>query len=1352
MYAILRFLANFVWYAALSVVVFLAAYVALGRQFFPAISLYQDEIEAFIQTQTGIRLDIQEVRGRWDGLNPVVEFISIAGLDEQGSVSGGVVVGSLSVELAVIESLTSGQIKIDDLRVSNVQILASQQSNGQWHLAGLPEQADSLAKDVETASPLSTLLAQYLLQPYLEISNIDVSLVARSGQTFAWKIPQAQLAYKNNHFSARGEIIAPETDEKFARFSIEGRGRLSSDDFFGKLYLEWQTGHFLNQYLEAYNWQGLEVAKLEASGKAWVEFSQGKLSSIFSSVAIPVFQLRTANQSLIPAQDVAFDVHWQTSVDASKLTISGLDFDWQGMQWGKESYVWHQTPASSWVRGSGVNLSILTPMLLSTGILSDEAVTNLAGYHPLGEIKNVELLLTETAKEGSEKATDFSFKANLQEVSVSAYDGAPSGVGVNGYIEANNKGGKVQFASNTFEMGFPTLFLEPWKFRYAEGVVKWDVSRPVTEIFSEGLLLDYSEGGRVLGDFRFSLPETPYDRYLSLSIAPFGLPATATTKFLPYHVVSKGLYDWLDHAVVAGVVRQGLYVGHGPVGDGDPEGLFESAMYFDVEQGEINFDDEWPNVTNYQGRISVDPNLLRVGVDQGNLGTLNIAGATIQKNLFSEGEDGQAIAHSIEVDMRTQLSGADAAYAMSSLPIKEYTGEVARSVAIDGAVGLLLDLDLFLEPGMSNSERVVVSFPGVNVNIPEANVSLEGVTGDLVYTSSSGIDGNLGLVAFGKPGRLIARTVKQKDSFSTQVLLNGAASLDALTYWLGVESPPKMAGGIDFTALLEVTSGAKGSIASLDIRSDLIGLHSEWPSMLGKEKASELPFHYRKLLHQSEEAEGGLCYRAKFKIEDCFFLGSWLSGWRYLDEDGNESVSLGVNARNASLADQPGVWLFGKLQQLDVDVWTSFFESLGDGISDAHTDAPKPFRGGSILVEELNAFGQHFKETQVSFDAPDTGYHLTFNGQGLAGDISLPDDTNSPIDIDLKKLTIQLKKDNAVVLPFAPEDDLQKIMQDSQQAVMQAIAEAPEVSAANLEDWRDMRIRINNLRVDAIQFDTLAMDIDVNSAESVVNIFPFKLTAEDDVVEGRLKWQLDSENTSVSRTIFSGKVSATETGDRWRKMGHTPSLNSKLGSLDYSLTWPGSPLDFSLERLSGRLVLALTDGKINEPNSSSNVLRLFGILNLDALSRRLRLDFTDLTDRGISFDTLNAVGSIENGLLTLAEPLVIQGPSNVFKFTGKTDLVAETLDLNMVVILPLTQNLPLAALFVGAPAVGGGLWVIDKLLGDPLSKITSATYYVKGSWDTPAITLKSMFDNTSISVGAKTDSVSPPVKRAVNKD
>ena len=88
------------------------------------------------------------------------------------------------------------------------------------------------------------------------------------------------------------------------------------------------------------------------------------------------------------------------------------------------------------------------------------------------------------------------------------------------------------------------------------------------------------------------------------------------------------------------------------------------------------------------------------------------------------------------------------------------------------------------------------------------------------------------------------------------------------------------------------------------------------------------------------------------------------------------------------------------------------------------------------------------------------------------------------------------------------------------------------------------------------------------------------------------------------------------------------------------------------------------------------------------------------------------------------------GPSGAFKFSGATNIAAETLDMNMVVVLPLTQNLPLAALLMGAGApIGGALFVLDKVLGDPLSKLTSATYSVKGTWDNPDVDLRRVFDD-----------------------
>ena len=106
---------------------------------------------------------------------------------------------------------------------------------------------------------------------------------------------------------------------------------------------------------------------------------------------------------------------------------------------------------------------------------------------------------------------------------------------------------------------------------------------------------------------------------------------------------------------------------------------------------------------------------------------------------------------------------------------------------------------------------------------------------------------------------------------------------------------------------------------------------------------------------------------------------------------------------------------------------------------------------------------------------------------------------------------------------------------------------------------------------------------------------------------------------------------------------------------------------------------------------------------------------------------------MDKGTLTLEKPLAMQGPSSAYKFTGSANLKDETLDMDMVVVLPLTKNLPLAALFLGAPQIGGAVWVIDKLLGEPLSKLTSATYEMKGSWDEPEIKLKNVFDRTDSS-------------------
>src|SRR5690606_42136233 len=100
-----------------------------------------------------------------------------------------------------------------------------------------------------------------------------------------------------------------------------------------------------------------------------------------------------------------------------------------------------------------------------------------------------------------------------------------------------------------------------------------------------------------------------------------------------------------------------------------------------------------------------------------------------------------------------------------------------------------------------------------------------------------------------------------------------------------------------------------------------------------------------------------------------------------------------------------------------------------------------------------------------------------------------------------------------------------------------------------------------------------------------------------------------------------------------------------------------------------------------------------------------------------------------NGLLTLDPELQLVGPSGAFKINGTTDMASEDLNMRLVMVLPVTQNLPLAAILMGASApIGGALFVLDKILGDPLSKLTSATYSVTGSWSEPEVELRGVFD------------------------
>ncbi|MDT4873312.1 TIGR02099: family protein [compost metagenome] len=143
---------------------------------------------------------------------------------------------------------------------------------------------------------------------------------------------------------------------------------------------------------------------------------------------------------------------------------------------------------------------------------------------------------------------------------------------------------------------------------------------------------------------------------------------------------------------------------------------------------------------------------------------------------------------------------------------------------------------------------------------------------------------------------------------------------------------------------------------------------------------------------------------------------------------------------------------------------------------------------------------------------------------------------------------------------------------------------------------------------------------------------------------------------------------------------------------------------------------------------SAQALRVFGLLNFNAIGRRVRLDFSDLFDKGLAYDRVKGLLVGSEGRFVTRKPITLEGPSTGLELDGTLDLSASRIDATLLVTLPLTTNLPLAALMVGAPAIGGALFVVDKLLGDKVSRFASVRYRVEGSLKNPKFTFEKPFE------------------------
>jgi uncharacterized protein YhdP len=130
---------------------------------------------------------------------------------------------------------------------------------------------------------------------------------------------------------------------------------------------------------------------------------------------------------------------------------------------------------------------------------------------------------------------------------------------------------------------------------------------------------------------------------------------------------------------------------------------------------------------------------------------------------------------------------------------------------------------------------------------------------------------------------------------------------------------------------------------------------------------------------------------------------------------------------------------------------------------------------------------------------------------------------------------------------------------------------------------------------------------------------------------------------------------------------------------------------------------------------------LLGILNLQALPRRLTLDFSDVFSEGFAFDFVRGDVRIDQGVAS-TNNLQMKGVVAGALIEGSADLDKETQDLKVVVVPEI--NAGTASLYMATinPLVGLTSYLAQLILSKPLVSAGTSQFHIDGTWSNPRVT------------------------------
>ncbi|WP_432455996.1 MULTISPECIES: YhdP family protein [unclassified Agarivorans] len=882
------------------------------------------------------------------------------------------------------------------------------------------------------------------------------------------------------------------------------------------------------------------------------------------------------------------------------------------------------------------------------------------------------------------------YQAQLSDLSAQGQSFIPSFEQLNVHLAGDEQRAQVHFKQQG-KFGLAVQFSETFEIEAFDSVVNIDFADSALRLSSAYTQLRTPELD-LLAQWSLQWPKQGQWPLLSLIANAEVKDAAKAYRYYPKIMPGK-VFDYLKPALLAGQAKHSQVLWYGQLNHypyQQHDGIFQA--FVPLKDARFKFDPHWPNLEKLQLDLLFQNDGLFMESNQALLGavpaqriTASIPEFHHDSELFITGDikaPAKAVADYLMQSPVTALSSS-----LQQLPLSN--GDVAGQV--------------YLHIPLSGGEVEVnghVDFLGNNLAIIPTGMKLNQLKGRLSFQNEKLHSNKLSAIWRGMPLDVKLKTEAQAAHYQLDFDLAGRWKINAAERAFGLPLSEYATGDLAWQGDLNIQLKPQGLFDYRgDFRSELLGLASRLPAPLGKTKTQLWP---------TALSVSGNNQASDIRLESNQLVSAELTLSYQNEQKKITHGLLNLGANNDLLWQGNGLAMSFDFAELELQPWLKWMkqqanfvpqEKLSDFRNVSFERPPLMFIRGK--VQQAHLLEQDLDNFDFAY-LPLSKTQLQISSDQLLASIAAPSQPSleMPVQVKIEKailpnLKFSLEPDNRA----SESADSESLFAPEPVSLLQRLPPfVLECDACQFADYRLGKLKLDMPIVDH-RLENGRLWIDWGHSQLTSALF----------------W---TESEHGEQAGVAGTLNSDSMEQMIETMGITSPLKRTPANFSFDLSWQDALYRPQKGSLDGKLSMKTGSGALTEMSDKGT--RLLTLASLDTIRRRLKLDFSDVFEKGLHFDSMSGSINLKHGVAD-NQDFYLDGVAGTMRGKGKVDFGDGKVDYLVSYSPKVTSSLPVLAAFLVTPVTGVAVLALSKLLEPVVEVVTQIDFALKGNIRQPEL-------------------------------